>query len=131
MKSKIGLALALALLVLGINQANAAMIYFNCTYNSSNFDLQVNTTTGSIVGAEAIIHSDDPPWMDHENEKFTKACKISSLEFSCKEFDKTGREISLLSLSRVSGRLTFRNRISDNPFSPIPYDCKLIPKKLF
>ena len=123
----LGLALALALFALGINQANAAMIYFNCVERGSNFDLQVNTVTGYIVGADTIDHERDPAWIN--GEPFSRTCKIGLLEFSCKQFDKTGREVSFLSLSRVSGRLSITDTIEPKMFGPMVYGCKLTPKK--
>jgi hypothetical protein len=50
MKNKINLAFALTLFALGINQADAATVYFSCSGGGDFFDLEVDTVTGWMVG---------------------------------------------------------------------------------
>jgi hypothetical protein len=133
MKSKIGLALALALFALGINQANAAMIYFSCVGGNqsttpSYFDLQVDPASGNIIGSNIFLRristaDDKPP---------VTTCSISATSANCST--KGGLyKFSNISLSRISGHLSMVTGVptKDDGAEFSEFDCKLASKKLF
>ncbi len=132
MKSKIGLALALALFALGINQANAAAIYLSCSGGNKSetnyFDLQVDMASGEIIGPSSILGK-----FSVGPSKITETCSVETMSVKCSI--KGGfYKFSEISLSRLSGHLNILMGIpnkDDDAAAIYNYDCKLIPKKLF
>lgn len=141
MKSKIGLALALALFAPGINQANAAMVYFSCVGDEKSqvfaderihLDLIFDTQSKFLNGPSGYLGG-----LDMGDKKVTSwTCKANDERISCTVLGGWFR-YSSYTLSRISGHLSVRKGV---PLSEDPkgdksitgeYDCKLAPKKLF
>ena len=141
MKSKISLALALALFALGINQANAAMVYFSCVGDEKSqvfaderihLDLIFDTQSKFLNGPRGYLGG-----LESGDDKVTSwTCEANDDHISCNILGGWFR-YSNYTLSRISGHL----KVSKGaPLSVDPkgdksitgeYDCKLAPKKLF